>query len=57
MINVGLKLAYKYYNCMDYIKAYVVAMCKQTDSIKPVKTNILSAVINPVRCFYWIKKH
>lgn len=57
MVNAGLKSAYKYYNRMDHTKAYVVAMCKQTDSIKPAKTNILSAVINPARRFGWIKKH
>jgi hypothetical protein len=33
MVNAGLASAYKYYDRMDHTKAYVVAMCKQADSI------------------------
>jgi hypothetical protein len=29
IVQAGLESAYKYYNRMDHMKAYVVAMCKQ----------------------------
>ena len=37
IIQEGLNWAYKYYNQMDNMKAYIVAMCKQIKSLLGLK--------------------